>query len=340
VSQISTAFVFRKAAVGGMFVCALTTSALAESDSWQQLAPLPTPRRLLAAAEHHGKIYTFGGCGSPCFAPPLHTSTFEERRVEVYSPETGSWSPRDAMPSIVFGAAAVAPGDGFIYLFGGFLTAGSTQAYDPQHDTWETRPRMPTPRHAAAVVAVEGKVYVIGGSNGTTALAAFEAYDAASRSWEPPLPPMPTARAFLAAAAVGHKIYAIGGAPDCCGHDTTNVVEVYDIDRRQWSSGPSLGTGLQTSAAAALGGKVYVLGGFIPGHGAQASTLRFDPANPTAGWTTQTPIPEPRDQAPAVALLDGIHVLGGATSCHCSARREHHRFQVIVPVELIDAGVD
>ncbi|HEV8239415.1 MAG TPA: IPTL-CTERM sorting domain-containing protein [Thermoanaerobaculia bacterium] len=312
----------------------------AEPGSWHAASDLLTPRRLLAAAEQGGKIYTFGGCGSPCFAPPLHISDFEERLVEVYDPDldprlhadldpqTQPWSRLEPMPSIVFGAAAAAPGDGSLYVFGGFVTGTSTLRYEPGARRWTAKAPMPTPRHGLAAAAWGGKVYVVGGSNGTTALSALEVYDPADGgSWRQ-LPAMPTARVFLAAVAVDGKIYAIGGSPDCCGDGTTDVVEVYDIEHGTWRQEPSLSLPLrmQTSAAAAIGGKIYVLGGFVPGQGATGRTYELDPANPQAGWIEQRAMPEPRDQAPAVALPDGIHVLGGATNCHCSPRRDHPTF--------------
>lgn len=53
-----------------------------------ELPQLPTARRLLAAAAEGDLIFTFGGCGSPCFQPPFHTSTFEETRLEIFDTET------------------------------------------------------------------------------------------------------------------------------------------------------------------------------------------------------------------------------------------------------------
>lgn len=320
----------------------------AQPGRWDRGVELLTARRLLAATEYNGSIYTFGGCGSPCFAPPLHTSTLEERTVEVFEPHRPEepqsmdhWSARRPMPSIVFGAAAAAvTGDDHIYLFGGFVTPDSTQEYDPdpQADSWRSRAAMPTPRYGLAAVVVGRKIYVIGGSNGTNAVAALEAYDPDNDTWERQLPSMHTARVFLAAAAVGSKIYAIGGSPDCCGNGTTNVVEVFDTAHAQlgWSFGPSLPVALQTSAAAAFGGKIYVLGGFVPGQGAKGSTYELDPADPQAVWVEQRSMPDPRDQAPAVALADGIHVLGGSTNCHCRPRRDHPTFQP----EVTDLQID
>src|SRR5215210_3115322 len=285
-------------ALAGVAHGALAEPASAQGDpgEWETLAPMPTPRRLLAAAEEGGAIYTFGGCGSPCFDPPLHTSTFEETRLEVFA--EGSWSVRKPIPAILFGAAAAAR-KGRIYVFGGFVTGSEAYEYDPRLDAWRRKAAMPTPRHGLAAVALKGKVYVLGGSNGSAATGALEVYDPALNSWSRKTP-MPTPRVFLAAAAVNGKIYAIGGSPDCCGKGRTDAVEAYDPATDSWSRAAPMPVALQVSAAAVLNGRIYVLGGFIPGSGVQGSTFEYDPkAN---AWTSKAPMLEPRDQAPAVIL--------------------------------------
>ena len=294
--------------------------------SWQPAEPLLTPRRLLAAAAHGGKIYTFGGCGSPCFDPPLHTSTLEERKVEIYDPVTKDWITKEPMPAIVFGAAAAAPGDGTIYLVGGFVTGGDTWAYDPERDAWTPRARMPTPRRGLAAVALDGKVWAIGGSDGRTASTALEVYEPTTNTWSRKRP-MTTPRVFLAAAAVGGKIYAIGGSQDGRGTSATAVVEVYDPDANRWTSVRSLPKALQVSAAAVVDGRIYVAGGFIPGQGSQKSTFVYDPASDV--WTELDALLNvARDQAPAVALGRSVHLLGGSSACHCQALAAH---EVLTP---------
>ncbi|MGH9361791.1 MAG: kelch repeat-containing protein, partial [Thermoanaerobaculia bacterium] len=199
--------------------------------------------------------------------------------------------------------------------------------YDPAKDVWTRKAPMPTPRHGLAAVGLGGKVYVLGGSNGSAPSRALDIYDPATNTWEPG-PPMPTARVFLAAAVVGRKIYAIGGSPDCCGEGRTDAVEVYDPDLRSWSTAEPLPVALQVSAAAtAANGKIYVFGGFIPGAGVQESIFEYDPAS--GNWTTkETRLPfPPRDQAPAVGLGGGIHLLGGSTDCHCQALADHDRYE-------------
>jgi uncharacterized repeat protein (TIGR01451 family) len=300
--------------------------------TWQAECPMPTPRRLLAAAAEGGKIYTLGGCGSACFEPPLQTSTFEPTRVEVYDPVANSWSARQPMPVILFGAAAVAPGNGMIYTLGGVLSGNVVQQYDPLTDVWSLRQPMPTPRYGLAAVALNQKIYAIGGSGPSNAV---EMYDPATDTWTPRAP-MPTARVYLAAAAVGGKIYAMGGSPDCCGNSQTAVVEVYDPVADTWAAVAPLPIALQLSAAAgSAGGQVYAFGGFIPGAGAQGPTFAYTPTLNT--WTSLAPMPTPRDQAPA-ALVDTVstqdptvYVIGGAIQCHCQALAVNQRYTPAPP---------
>lgn len=309
---------------------AMPCAAHAQDGSWEERAPLLVPRRLLAAAAHEGRIYTFGGCGSPCFQPPFHTSTFEEKRVEVYDPVSNSWSVRAPMPTILFGAAAAAPGNDRIYVVGGYLTGNLTQEYDPATYAWALKAPMPTPRYGLAAVALGGKVYALGGSGPSGAV---EVYDPETDSWSQRAPLTP--RVFLAAAVLDGKIYALGGSPDCCGGARTAAVEVYDPAADAWSAAAPLPVALQLSAAAALGGKLYAFGGFIPGQGAQAGTFVYDPA--TGAWASGPPLPvlrgdrgerlTGRDQAPAVVVGECVHVVGGSVSCHCQALADHRCFR-------------
>ncbi|MFO8098728.1 MAG: kelch repeat-containing protein [Salinibacter sp.] len=59
---------------------------------------------------------------------------------------------------------------GTLYVFGGeyFSDGGGvfseTWAYDPTADDWTECPSMPTPRHGLAGVALDGRIYAIGGN--------------------------------------------------------------------------------------------------------------------------------------------------------------------------------
>ena len=305
--------------------------AQAQADGWRSKRSLPTPRRLLAAATEGGLVYTFGGCGSPCFQPPFHTSTLEETRVEVFDPAADAWTERRPIPAIFFGGAAAAPGDGRIYLAGGTFTGNLLLAYQPAADAWSTRAPMPTARYGLAVAALGGKLYAVGGSGPSAAL---EIYDPATDTWTAAAP-MPTARVFLAAAALGGKLYAVGGSPDCCGGARTAAVEAYDPATGRWQARAPLPVALQVSAAAALDGKLYVFGGNIPGADSQRFTFEYDPA--ADAWAARTAMPTPRDQAPAAVVggVDGkAYVLGGSIHCHCSALGDNEEYTPEQPAPL------
>lgn len=55
-----------------------------------------------------------------------------------------------------------------------------------------------------------GKLYVVGGSDGTQSLATTEMYDPNERMWIPG-PNMITPRANVGVAMVGNRLYAVGG---------------------------------------------------------------------------------------------------------------------------------
>src|ERR1700693_4345316 len=72
---------------------------------------------------------------------------------------------------------------------------------------WSTIAAMNAPHEYHAAVAVEGKVYSVGGTGSVT----LEEYDPKSNRWRV-LPGVPTPRDFLGAAAIGKTIFAVGGS--------------------------------------------------------------------------------------------------------------------------------
>jgi hypothetical protein len=154
-------------------------------------------------------------------------------------------------------------------------------------DSWNAKSAMSQPRYGFGVVAVDGKIYTIGGStqygfSNSGFVGTNECYNPVSDVWIT-LTPMPTRRANFAIAAYQGKIYCIGGAtPDEKGDwIACDVNEVYDIATNSWStkaSPPVSGT----RYANIVGGKIFVFRG--------NNMFVYDPI--TDSWTQKTlPVP-------------------------------------------------
>ncbi|HLH22149.1 MAG TPA: kelch repeat-containing protein [Chloroflexota bacterium] len=111
-------------------------------------------------------------------------------------------------------------------------------------NTWAPRTPMLTGRAGLGVAtATNGKLYAIGGYDGTNFLATVEEYDPSSNTWtncggSPTAnhcSAMPTARSDLkVAAAANGKLYAIGGGN---ASGTLTTVEQYDPSTNTWTEG-------------------------------------------------------------------------------------------------------
>jgi hypothetical protein len=138
-----------------------------EPNRWEYKKPLSCERMSFAAvAGNDNKIYIFGGAAGMETEP----KTLILNTVEVYDPETDSWSFRKSMPVKRSGHCAVLAADGKIYVLGGSevpdLPLNTVYIYDPEKDIWEKGPDMILPRDVfAAVSTPDGKIYAIGGTD-------------------------------------------------------------------------------------------------------------------------------------------------------------------------------
>ena len=156
--------------------------------------------------------------------------------------------------------------------------------------TWSTVADLPTPRERlAAVVAPDGLIYVMGGSQGS-ALGLVEVYNPATNSWSARTP-MPSPR-YGFAAVVGNdgRIYTLGGHYFSVNDDFRSIVaEVYNPTTDTWQALPSLPEGrFNPAAAVALDGTIYVTGGYRGTTGQTfASTIKLTPG--ATSWVAVTP---------------------------------------------------
>ncbi len=204
------------------------------SDSWKELAPMPTPRGAGQAVELNGKVYVIGG---------------------VESNEPGN-------PGAPIGLGSPAE-----------TVIGTMEAFDPATNTWEKKAPMPTARNHYQAAAVNGKIYAIDGRIGTTFITKsdvidlVEVYDPAKNVWSYATR-SPTARGDVTGAVYGGKIYVAGGEfQDMKRKMTFWAVEFYDPANDRWAELPHLQIARHGFAAAFVGNTLHIMGGSFQSDG-------------------------------------------------------------------------
>lgn len=142
------------------------------TDSWQTKTPMPTGRTMLTVvAAGNGRIYAIGGMKPSPTLDPMATSAVEE-----YDPATDTWATKAALPTARHSAAGVLGSNGKIYVIGGWDTSqrlSVVEVYDPATNTWAGFHALPTARGSLGAAALPGRIYAIGGEDGS-ALATLE----------------------------------------------------------------------------------------------------------------------------------------------------------------------
>lgn len=130
---------------------------------------------------------------------------------------------------------------------------------DSQSEWGYTTP-MQTKRKNASAIAVDGKIYVLGGENASGALKSFEVYDIESKTWETlaEYPGTASGVCKAAMAAYGNEIYVIGGQTDT-GVNASLLKSVYtfNAETKKWTKKADLAEGRTDMAVAVNKNKVY-----------------------------------------------------------------------------------
>ena len=174
---------------------------------------------------------------------------------------------------------------------------------------WIRKADMPTPRFGISIAEIDGKLFVIGGSQSNDRLATVEVYDPATDSWTPRAA-MPTARKNTAAAVVNGIIYVFGGTEsiECACLTTT---EAYDPKTDLWATKQAMPTSRYGLAAVPLNGKIYAIGGWVGGAMTSAVEV-YDPVTDT--WEDKAPLPVASGHFGYASFNGKIYVFGGATT--------------------------
>lgn len=176
---------------------------------------------------------------------------------------------------------------------------------------WTTLSPMSNARGGLGLAVVAGKIYAIGGTNGTSVLNIVEEYDPTTDKWTTKTP-MPTERTSFAITAYDNKIYVIGGS---VGDSFTGNVEVYNPATNSWETKASMPTPSSDLSANVVDGKIYLIGGKVyastaPYYSESSKTQVYDVVTNT--WTTNASLPS-AVQGYASAVVDKkIYIIGGS----------------------------
>ncbi|KPP79616.1 kelch-like protein 8-like [Scleropages formosus] len=170
---------------------------------------------------------------------------------------------------------------GVLFCVGGRGGSGdpfrSIECYSISKNSWFFGPEMNSRRRHVGVISVGGKVYAVGGHDGSEHLGNMEVFDPLTNKWMMKAS-MNTKRQGsgtrgIALAALGGPIYAIGGLDD---NSCFNDVERYDIESDHWSAVAPMNMPRGGVGSVALGSYVYAVGG-NDGVASLSSVERFDP---------------------------------------------------------------
>jgi len=288
--------------------------ATPDLDGWERAARLEVARSEYAATVLDGRIYVAGGFGA-------------ESRFDRYDPDADSWEALADLPAPRHHLCLVAL-DGAVYLAGGLDREANRATdtfwrYDPSANAWETLAPLPQgPRGSLGGGAIDGALYITGGSSGDLAgpaTADLARYDPAEDRWEL-LTPMPTPREHLGVAAAAGRLVAIGGRNG--SHEDLamlSATEIYDPATDTWQTGAALPVPRAGLGTASDGRMVIVMGGerFTTDSGERmpetiGTVDRYDVE--ADAWSSLQPLPVPRHGI-AAAVVDGtLYAIGGSTA--------------------------
>lgn len=199
-------------------------------------------------------------------------------------------------------------------LFTGEFAYSST---DITENSWANIAILPTARDCLGVVAVNEKLYAIGGyGNGYgESIDTNEEFDPKSSTWETK-ESMSIPRANFGIATIENKIYVIGGTSHigynfetkesmiCC------LNEVYDPLTDTWETKKSMPTNRSELNANVVDGKIYLVGGKTSWQSLPVALNEvYDPV--ADSWTTKASMPYPVARYTSAVIDEKIYILGG-----------------------------
>jgi N-acetylneuraminic acid mutarotase len=185
-------------------------------------------------------------------------------------------------------------------------------------NAWEPKASLHQARAYLSVAVVDGKIYAIGGDNGSEnvnlsvgigrsydLVATNEEYDPTTDHWTTKAS-MPTPRALFGIATYQGKIYCIGGYN---ANSNLSINEVYDPNTDTWSTKAAMPSPAYGVQANTVGTKIYVIGGDMSmGPVSTNVNYAYDPA--TDSWASKTAPPNDLASSGSAVVGNKIYFIG------------------------------
>lgn len=107
----------------------------------------------------------------------------------------------------------------------------------------------------AGLAVINGKVYAVGGFNGSLRVRTVDVYDAGSDQWTT-CASMEARRSTLGVAVLGNCIYAVGGFDGSSG---LNTAEMFDPRTQEWRAIASMSTRRSSVGVGVVNGLLYAV---------------------------------------------------------------------------------
>ena len=222
-----------------------------------------------------------------------------------------SWTSETPMGATIAQAAVVGAANGTVYVMGGVSDMGyspvaTAYAYDPDTGDWSAlAPLQYAARGAAGSMGLDGKVYVFGGSSGSSYTQIF---DPETNAWSLGASMLDGVWEAKAATVTNGSIWVVGGEGVVAGY-----AQIYDPVVDSWSVGSPAPVAVECGALVAVGDDLYYSGGGVGGYTGTTNFYMYDAS--AGSWvTTLQPMPIARAAQAMVVGVDGlIYVVGGSS---------------------------
>jgi N-acetylneuraminic acid mutarotase len=240
----------------------------AASNTWQALAPVPQAVTHMGVATDDQYIYVAGGY------PPGATGSgqiFATAAVWRYDTAANTWSAMPTLPQARGGGSLVLLGRTLHYFGGSDLSrADRAEHWTLSLDggtAWGTAAAMPVARNHLGGVALDGKIYAVGGQQGQDAAAVYsgrlDVWSPTTNAWTSGAS-LPSPRSHIAAATfvLGGRIIALGG--ETSYNVSTSQAIAYNPSTNGWSQLSPLPVSRNSGVGGALGGNLcYATGTYF-----------------------------------------------------------------------------